>query len=269
MRARIAIFMPLLAAAIAACGGGRERRGYVVVVPQDGGPTEGRDSGREGGRDAEDRPIENDGGIRDSSEEVRDAGEGFPDAEESPDAEEFPDTGRPDNGIPDTGPPDTGRIDTGIPDVGWPDFGFPDSGRSDTGTLDSGTPDSGAPPQFQTTVSFVTGTLLVSMNLVPPVASDPLSFGAELQYDNVGPGSQTISVASASVQLLFFSTHTFAVGPAHVAAVGVTTRAVSKTPGSGSAISAPETYCDLPVIATLDLSNGQQISDFTVLNCIR
>src|SRR5213075_1953107 len=135
-----------------------------------------------------------------------------------------------DAGVADTGRPDTGPSDTSLPDFGIPfpsDAGLPDTGPSDTGT----------PPAQQTTVSLVMSTSQVLLDLNPPIAADPLHFSLDLTYDNVGPGSENISITSVNVMSLFTPLQTFLAGPAHNAPVGTSMQTVTKTPGSGSAIS--------------------------------
>jgi hypothetical protein len=273
----LSLSLPLV---LAACGGNdRGGRGYVVVVARDGNNVnEGRDAGEDGStdnprEDAGDRPNDNDASTEpfDARDEPRpDATEGFPDAW-SPEDVGFADaagfmdaSGPPDSGRFDAGRPDTGPSDSGFPDIGFP---FPpgDAGRPDTGSNS----DSGTPPQFQTTVSMNPGTSQVVLNLIPPVAADPLSFTAELFYDNVGPGSQNISIININVMALIFPVQDFVAGPAHNAPVGSSSRVVNKVAGTGQPVSAPETYCGFPAIVLIDFSNGQSLQDFGSVTCLQ
>lgn len=271
----------LFAAGLAACGlagcGGSDRggRGYVVIVPRDGSTNTGeRDGGEEGREDASDDPQRGDGsseGWPDARETFEDAwsppdaGGGVEDARGFPDASGFPDAFVP----PDAGIADAGRPDSGGPrDGGFPDLGFPfppqDAGRPDTGNSDSG-----VPPAFQTTVSIVTGSQ-ITLNLVPPVAPDPLSYTAELGYDNIGPGSQNISIVNVNVNAIIVPVQDFVAGPAHNAPVGFSSQVVSKAAGTGTPLSSPSVLCQIPIAqVTIDFSNGQQLSDIAFVTCVQ
>lgn len=276
---RVAVVLSCLVL-LAACGGNdRGGRGYVVIVPRDGSMNNngGRDGGEEGQEDAGRDPQRGDG----SSEGWPDARENFEDASSEgdvgggfPDARTFPDAGFPDaSGFPDaTAPADTGIFDAGRPDSGGRDSGFPDIGfpfPTDAGRPDSGVGDTGTPPAFQTTVSIVTGSM-VTLNLAPPVAPDPLSYEVELGYDNIGPGSQNISIVNVNVNAIIVSVQDFVASPAHNAPVGFSSRVVTKAAGTGTPISNPQLICQLPVASiTIDLSNGQQLTDVALVNCVQ
>jgi hypothetical protein len=268
---RIAVFA-LLSTSLAACGGSdRGGRGYVVVVARDANmnPNEGRDAEESAG-DANQTGGTDAGLPGDANDPQPGDAQNFPDAWSPPDAgfedaETFPDA---------WSPPDAGRIDAGRPDGGRPDMGFPDLGipfpPADAGRPDTGLSDSGTPPAYQTTVSLVAPSLSqVTLDLIPPVDADPLTYSVELSYDNVGPGSQNISITNVNVVALIFPLQDFQAGPAHNAPVGITTHTVSKIAGTGQALSAPETYCGLPAIILLEFSNGQQIQDIGLVNCIQ
>jgi hypothetical protein len=257
----------LILTAVSACGNDRDGRNYIILRDSSVGRPDAIEMFDDSGL-----PINRDGGIDDGNTNIpdadpRDGEETFPDAQER-DASGFPDangphdSGRPDLGVPSF--PDAGR-DAGLPF----DAGRPDAGRPDSGQWDSGQPDSGTPPQFQTTVTLTPGTSLVTMNLQPPVQPDPLSFSAELTYDNIGPGSQLISITNVSLSVIVITLQDFVAGPAYNAPVGFTTHTVSKAPGTAAAISIPETYCGFPMIVTIDFSNGAQATDITTITCVQ
>lgn len=261
---------PLILLVLAACGGNdRDGRNYVILRDSSVSRPDAVEPQEDASED--DEAGVGDRGVFDAGEDETFDADGPRDADGFPDARTFPDAGFPDANNP---PPfDAGRPDIGVPgfpDASGPfDAGRPDAGRPDAGRPDSGQTDSGTPPAFQTTVSLTPGTAFVTLNLQPPVAADPLSFSSELTYDNVGPGSQVISVTNVEVSAIILPIQTFVAGPAYNAPVGFTTNTISKSPGTAAAITAPETYCGLPAIVYIDLSNGQQLTDISVVSCVQ
>ncbi|MCK6546702.1 hypothetical protein L6R52_12700 [Myxococcota bacterium] len=253
----------LFAATLAACGTPDRNNGGFRVV-------ERRDSGIP--RDAATAP--------DAGSEAPDAGFAGEDAGEGFDVW----VGDEDAGVPDTGPqrPDATFPDATFPDASWPDASIPDTGpRRDAGGFDAGNnpwdgglpiwPDGGVMTDggvnYQTNVSILSSTAVI--NLQPPVAADPLTYTVQLQYDNSGPGSETISVVNASVSLIVI-TQNFQMGPPHTAPVGSSQRTVAKIPGTAdTGLSFPDLLCaGLPAIVTIELSNGALLSDLPQITCV-
>jgi len=142
-------------------------------------------------------------------------------------------------------------------DVAWPQW---------DGSLPSF--DAGA---VQTTVSFVaTSTPVVELNLMPPVASDPLHFEAVLQYDNTGTSTETMNVTTALVGgILPPWNHTFAVEPDHFAPPGTSTKQVRKVLGSGAALTNPANLCDRRAAVILTMSNGRRVYKTVTVTCVQ
>lgn len=200
-------------------------------------------------------------GDRDFGFEERDAETGqdfgFPDAGFR-DAESPPDFGFPDQGFPDAFAFDAmPPRDSGIgPDAFVPDFGVP--------PFDSGTPVDAGPPAFQTTVSVTASQLILS--------GGNTEYTATFNYDNIGPGSQTISVVTARVDWIQGSLQTFSLAPSsHVASVGSTQRNVATVPGSQSPpvdVLFEQFVCALGITTVyLEFSNGQTLTELTTLQC--
>lgn len=258
-----------LAAALAACGApDRSNGGFRVVERRDSGVfadaagsnVDGSTSEHDAGFDVDDAGAL-DAWLGDDVGE-RDGGTTFPDAE------------TPDSGTP-TFP------DASWPDASWPDANVPDTGpRRDAGPFDAGTPrDSGLPifpdggvmtdggVSYQTNVAILSSTAVI--NLQPPVAADPLSYSVQLEFDNSGPGSENLSVVSASVSLIVI-TQNFQMGPSHNAPVGVSQRTIAKIPGTAdTALTFPDLLCaGLPAFVTIELSNGVVLTDLPQISCV-
>lgn len=225
----------------AAVDAGEEARddGGATQPGQDAEPSEGRDATTETRRDAD--PM------------VTPSDVGFP----SFDAQPPP----PDAGFP--------------PDLGFPTF--PDAAQPrDTGVgpgRDTGVgpgSDSGMPP-LQTQVSAVPGTALAH------VGSNDFDFSVTLQFDNAGPGAESLSVTSAELTFVIVG-QTFSLTPSsHFAPVGSSQRTFSKVPGSGNPPTLDSTLLLLacsgigvPVPGILDIgfSNGAFVSVVdTTISC--
>jgi hypothetical protein len=235
----------------AACDGGRDPRPGGGGRRSNNNPPESTDPNErepEASQDASREP-----------EESRDAGR-------EPDPE---DAGRPNEEIADAGffffdaePPfDAGFRDADVPDVGFRDAGFRDATPAPP---DASPPDAGR--LEQTMVSFVPGTAVIRTD------GTDLEFQATLEYDNVGPGSETISVVSAAATYVIGGTmQIFSVGPAHAAPVGLSQRPVEKIPGTGDRALDPLTLqfvCALQLVGVeLELSNGLLVTEIATLDC--
>lgn len=213
---------------------------------EDGGPTQpGPDGEVSDGRDATTEPRRDAEPGRDADPMVTPSDVGFPtfDAQPPP----------PDAGFP--------------PDLGFPTF--PDAAQPrDTGVVPGN--DSGMPP-LQTQVSAVPGTALAH------VGTSDFDFSVTLQFDNAGPGAESLSVTSAELTFVIVG-QTFALTPSsQLAPVGSSQRTFSKVPGSGNPPTLDSTLLLLacagigvpvPGILSIGFSNGAFVSVLdTTISC--
>ena len=122
-------------------------------------------------------------------------------------------------------------------------------------------------------VRAVMGTGIANLNLMPPLAMDPIDFAIDLEYDNRTGMNAQVSILSAD--LFLFSVaggivrQTFNMQPIHNAPPGVTTKQHMKVPGSGmpASITTPSALCGGMGTVSLMMSNGAAVLGLVNVTC--
>ena len=223
------------------------------------------------------------GGILDTGMEILDALP-FADASEAgvidSDAEvaDFGTTPGGDTGIPDFGVmpprPDGGfppLPDTGLPPL--PDGSFPPLPDGSFPPLGDGgfmLPDFGV---RMVDVRAVMGTAVAHLNLMPPIAMDPIDFAIDLEYDNRTPMNEQISIVNADIFLFSLTggilQQSFSMQPVHNAPPGVTVKQHTKVAGSGmpASIPNPSGLCGGMGTVNIMMSNGVMVLGLVNIMC--
>ena len=217
------------------------------------------------------QPFNSDAALQDGSS-TSDAGfadgGGFPDAQTAIDLGFAPDFGfRDANGPVDVGfpPPfDAGFADAGFPDRGFPDLGFP----ADSGPR----PDGGITGNVQASVVSNSSMLLFDNSATAP--PDAFSYSTTIELNNTSGTNELITVTQGTLDIFMaLGMQTFSFSPGNaVSTPGRLNVALSKVPGSGTpplagGISSVLCLLPLPVIVSIDLSNGQQLVDTVSITC--